>query len=152
MSGKRITDQQGKLYMSARRLGHSQSVAAAKAGFSERTGRYLEKQGSLPSQRPRKDWRRRKEVFSEVWEGVVVPLLRGKEQLSAVSILEHLQDGYPGEYSERHLRTLQRRIQKWRALDQNGTLFSVRNMCRVVRDYLISPIPGNLALRFRGNP
>ena len=38
MPGKPVTDQQVRLYMSDRPL-HSQRVAAARAGFSERTGR-----------------------------------------------------------------------------------------------------------------
>ena len=43
-------DYEVKLYMSERRKGVSQKVAAARAGMSERTARKYEQAGKLPSQ------------------------------------------------------------------------------------------------------
>ena len=51
MSGTRITDQQVRLYMNNRKH-HTQEVAAAKAGISERSARRIERDDQLPSQKP----------------------------------------------------------------------------------------------------
>lgn len=116
MPRKRINDQQYHVYMSLRRKGMTQVTSAAKAGFSERTGRTFEKEGIAPSQREKKQWRRRQDPFAEVWDEVVVPLLEVSPFLIGINLLEHLQDLYPGCYPDRHLRSLQRRIKKWKAI------------------------------------
>ena len=43
-------DSEVQLYMRERRKGHTQELAAAKAGISERTARKYEKKQALPSQ------------------------------------------------------------------------------------------------------
>jgi transcriptional regulator with XRE-family HTH domain len=45
-------DYEVKLYMSERRKGMTQKVAAARAGMSERTARKYEQAGALPSALP----------------------------------------------------------------------------------------------------
>ena len=42
MCGKRVTDRQVRWYMDSRKDGRSQAAAAARAGFSERTGRRID--------------------------------------------------------------------------------------------------------------
>lgn len=116
MPGKRITDQQYRLYMTLRKSGRTQEVSSAKAGFSERSGRTLEHLGALPSQRIQRKWRTRKDPFAEVWESIIVPLLKETPHFSAITLLEYLQEHYSGQYPDCLLRTLQRRLRKWRAL------------------------------------
>ena len=117
MPGKKITDQQYRLYMTARKLGSTQKVSSAKAGISERSGKKLEKERILPSQKVRKIWKTRKDPFEEVWEEKLVPLLKETPHLSAITLLEHLQqEDSHDQYSDSLLRTLQRRVRKWRAL------------------------------------
>ena len=41
MPGIHVTDRQVRRYMSSRKDGYSQAAAAARAGFSERTGRRI---------------------------------------------------------------------------------------------------------------
>ena len=94
----------------------TQVTSAAKAGFSERTGRTLEKGGRSPSEREEKEWRRRKDPLIEVWDKIIVPLLEVSPFLTGINLLEHLQDLYPGQYPDKHLRCLQRRIKNWKAL------------------------------------
>src|SRR6266702_3132311 len=53
MSGKRVTDRQVRRYMDSRKDGHIQVAAAARAGFSERTGRRIDGSPVLPSLRAR---------------------------------------------------------------------------------------------------
>ena len=77
------------------------------------------KQGPLPSQtRQPRHWRTRKDPFAGAWDSEIVPLLeadRGGE-LEATTILEFLDERYPGRFRPAQLRTLQRRIRDWRAL------------------------------------
>ena len=53
MPGKHATDHQVRRYMDSRKDGYSQAAAAARAGFSERTGRRIEANPVLPSQQGR---------------------------------------------------------------------------------------------------
>jgi hypothetical protein len=52
-----------------------------------------------------------------VWETELVPLLRQTPGLTAVTLLEELERRYPGRFEGRVLRTLQRRVRRWRALE-----------------------------------
>ena len=115
MPGKRITDHQVHQYKKDRNQ-MTQVAAAARAGLSERSARRIEQSESLPSQREPRAWRTRSDPLSEVWEAEVVPLLQADARLNAVTLLEELQRRHPGEYDERVLRTLQRRIRQWRAV------------------------------------
>ncbi|AIK95709.1 IS21 family transposase [Candidatus Odyssella acanthamoebae] len=117
MPGKTITDHQYRLYMQTRKSAHTQKLSAAKAGFSERTGRRLEKQGILPSQASKRGRKPGTHIFSDIWDDIITPLIQKTPFLSAIILLEHLQDLYPGNYSSRNLRTLQRLLQQWRALE-----------------------------------
>jgi transposase InsO family protein len=115
MPGKRITDHQVHQYKKDRNQ-MTQVAAAARAGLSERSARRIEQSQSLPSQREPRAWRTRTDPLSGVWDAEVVPLLQADFKLNAVTLLEELQRRHPGEYDERVLRTLQRRIRQWRAV------------------------------------
>jgi len=107
------TRQQVKIFMSQREQGKTQAAAAAKAGISERTGRRLEGTGTRPAGNPR-HWRTRNDPFAAVWDEVARQL--GTEpELQALTLLEWLQERYPGQYPDKLLRTLQRRVKDWRA-------------------------------------
>ena len=99
--------------------GKRQQTAAAPAAMSERSARKWQR-GSLPSEskKARRRWRSRPDPFAEVWESDVVPLLRTDPdgELSATTILEWLDERYPGRSGRSQLRTLQRRIRDYRAL------------------------------------
>ena len=116
MPGKRITDHQVNKYKRYRReLG--QVASAAKVGISERTARRIEQLKQLPSQRGPRTWRTRSDPLAEVWDAEVLPLLRSAPGLTAVTLLEELQQRHPGRYGTGLLRTLQRRVRGWRALE-----------------------------------
>ncbi len=115
MSGKKITEQQVKLYMQSRKKGKSQKISAAQTGFSERSARNMEKRGFEIGKSSR-DWRTRKDPFEAVWEVEVVPLLKKDPHLQGRTLLENLQRNHPDDYPNELLRTLQRRIRKWKAL------------------------------------
>lgn len=99
--------------------GKTLQQAAAKADMSERSARSWQ-QGLLPSQtkKPR-DWRTRTDPLSGVWDDVIVPMLAADEErrLEAPTILRELRSAFPERFTDdAHLRTLQRRIRHWRAL------------------------------------
>jgi transposase InsO family protein len=115
MPGKRITDHQMHKYKE-QRSDFTQVAAAAKVGISERSARRIDRTDALPSQRPTRDWRTREDPLAAVWDDEVVPLLRTDAELNAVTMLEELQRRHAGEYGASVLRTLQRRMRRWRAV------------------------------------
>ena len=116
MPGKPVTDQQVRLYMSDRPF-HSQRVAAARAGFSERTGRRIEANPTLPSQRKAARGRTVHDPLEAVWEPILVPILERDSSVQAVTLLRHLQMLDPDRFpDDRVRRTLERRVREWRAL------------------------------------
>lgn len=118
MQRRRITDRQVRIYMDEKRQGATQLVAAARAGFSERTGRRIEADPILPSQRPpRRGRRTRIDPLAALWDAEIVPLLRQWPHWRATTILEEIQRAHPGAYDDSILRTLQRRMAQWRAIE-----------------------------------
>ena len=99
--------------------GKTQQAAAAASDMSERSVRNWNK-GPLPSEK--KDRRRkstRPDPFAGVWAEEVEPLLEADVDriLVAPTVLEWLDERHPGRFGRSHLRTLQRRIRDWRALN-----------------------------------
>ncbi len=66
-----------------------------------------------PQQEPRW-WRTRLDPFAEVWDEICGWLMERPER-TAKSVLQELQQRYPGQYGDAQLRTLQRRVRTWRA-------------------------------------
>ena len=98
--------------MKARSKGKTQKIAAAQAGFSERSSRNIFKN---PIKKER-DWRTRENPFQNVWENELTPLLEENPKLQAKTLLYWLQEKYPSEYPDSKLRTLERRVKEWRAI------------------------------------
>ena len=74
----------------------------------------------MPSEK--KDRRRkstRPDPFAGVWAEEVEPLLEADVDriLTAPTVLEWLDERHPGRFGRSHLRTLQRRMRDWRALN-----------------------------------
>ena len=93
--------------------GKKQQTAAAMAGMSERSARKWQC-GPLPSEtKQERRWRTRPDPFDGVWEEEILPLLRGEAagRLRATTIIEWLEERFPGRFSASQLRTLQRRLQ-----------------------------------------
>ena len=115
MPGKLITIKQVKIYMMARKASCTQILAAAKAGISERSGREIETGGRRPGDVVRL-WQTRSDPLSNVWESELAPLLSITPNLTPLTLLELLQQRHPEQYPDSVLRTLQRRVKKWKAL------------------------------------
>lgn len=115
MPGKLITIKQVEIYMMARKTRCAQILAAAKAGISERSGREIESGERRPGDMVR-SWQTREDPLLNVWEDDLVPLLSKTPELTPITLLELLQQNYPEQYPDSVLRTLQRRVKKWKAL------------------------------------
>lgn len=59
-------------------------------------------------------WRTRVDPFQEHW-GEIVELLTVSPELEAVTVFDYLRGKYQGRYEDGQLRTLQRRLRRWRA-------------------------------------
>lgn len=89
--------------------------AAMKADMDRKTARRYLTAAKLPSEmkQPR-TWRTRPNPFEEDWPAVT-EMLATTPGLQALTVLELLTLKRPGRYDETHLRTLQRRVRRWRA-------------------------------------
>jgi len=97
--------------------GKSLVASAAKADMDEKTARKYRELGKLPSEiKVDHTWRTREDPFTEVWEGVKEKL-EINPGLEAKTLFEDLQRRYQGRFADGQLRTLQRRVKIWRALE-----------------------------------
>ena len=113
MSGKKITLQQVKLYMSNRQQGRTQAQSSAKADVSERSGRRIDSGRISALKAKERNWRTRKDPFVGVWDEEIVPLLEKEPKLDATTLFEDLQDRHPKKYDRGKKRTFQRRVKAW---------------------------------------
>jgi len=112
-----VTDKQVRRLMESLGKGKSLSSASAKADMDEKTARKYRDLRQLPSEiRVDHTWRTREDPFGEVWEEVK-DKLEINQGLEAKTLFEDLQRRYPGRFADGQLRTLQRRVKIWRALE-----------------------------------
>ncbi len=111
----RCTDCQVRRLMDELKKHGSVGKAALRAGMDRKTGSKYSTVGKLPSElkEPRR-WTTRKDPFEEDWP-YVRELLGDVPDLEAVTLFDHLVDRTPGRYEEGQLRSLQRKLKRWRA-------------------------------------
>ena len=89
--------------------------AAMKAGMDRKTARRYVGAGKLASQmKEPRSWRTRRDPFAVDWPAIAEQLAQ-TPGLEPRTVLELLEAQHPGRYNDGHLRTLQRRIRRWRA-------------------------------------
>jgi hypothetical protein len=91
-----LTTQQIALYMSKRRAGSRQEVAAAAAGISVSSAHRIDS-GRLQPKAAKPRGRRRPDPLAEVWEPLLLPLLERHPALTPTTLLEHLQEQKPDQ-------------------------------------------------------
>ena len=112
-----VTDRQVMMLMKLIETEKTLATAAAKAGMDEKTARKYRRLGKLPSEvKVEYSWRTREDPFAEVWQEVKEKL-EINPGLEAKTLFEDLQRRYPGRFADGQLRTLQRRVKAWRALE-----------------------------------
>ncbi|MCY4196660.1 MAG: hypothetical protein OXD33_07055 [Rhodobacteraceae bacterium] len=115
MPGRHMTDAQTRLLLNYRKTDRTES-AAAQAGFSTATGYRINTDSRLPSQKIKPRARRRPDPLQDVFESMVVPLLKESGEIRPVAVYRELLRRDP-ELNPNIRRTLERRIRQWRALN-----------------------------------
>lgn len=91
--------------------------AALKAGMDEKTARKYLRSGKLPSESiPERTWRTHPDDFAAFW-GDVAALLKVNPGLQAKTLFEDLQRRFPGRFQDGQLRSFQRKVKVWRAVE-----------------------------------
>ena len=112
-----VTDRQVRMLMKLINEEETLAAAAAKAGMDEKTARKWRDSGMLPTQaKVEHTWRTRPDPFEDVWEEIQAKL-KVNAGFEAKTLFEDLQRRYPGRFSDGQIRSLQRRIKAWRALE-----------------------------------
>jgi hypothetical protein len=112
-----VTDRQVRKLMKLNQQEEKVSHAAAKAGMSENTARKYLRVGKLPSQcKPERTWRTREDPFEAIGDQAR-SMLEVNPGLEAKTLFEWFQRQYPGVYQDGQLRTFQRRVKYWRAIE-----------------------------------
>lgn len=112
-----VTDNQVRRLFKLKHTEKSIADAAMKAGMSENTARKYLKIKRLPSElKVPHTWRTRKDPFADDWDEVK-SFLETNPGLEVKTLFSHLQRENPGKYQDGQLRTLQRRVKQWRALE-----------------------------------
>jgi hypothetical protein len=88
-------------------------VAATRSGMTEKTARKYRGLGGIPGRQPR-TYRTRKDPFEAVWPEIE-KLLAASPGLEGVTIFDTLRLREDVSFGDGQLRTLQRRIRRWRA-------------------------------------
>ena len=116
-------------YMAKRASGLSQQVAADAVGISVRSAQRIDRgepqASSHQQQQCGRRWRTRADPLAGVWDSVLVPMLEKAPQLEPQTLLLHLEQTFPDQEWYRRKRTLQRRVEQWRALygPERGVMF-----------------------------
>jgi hypothetical protein len=112
-----VTDQQVRKLMKLIQSEETLTIAAAKSGMDEKTARKYRRSGRLPSQCQRAhSWETRQDPFADHWQEIQ-ELLQLNPGLEAKTVFEDLQRRYPGHFQDGQLRTLQRKVKRWRATE-----------------------------------
>lgn len=106
--------------MRERQKGRTQEQAAVTANIkSRKTAARYERLGKLPSElKQARQYRTRVDPFADDW-WQVEQMLRDAPELEAKTLFEWLCEQHSDKYQEGQLRTLQRRVADWRALNQD---------------------------------
>lgn len=91
--------------------------ASLRADLDPKTARKYLRAGKLPSQlKVDHTWRTRSDAFVRDWPEVKA-MLEDAPELEAKTLFEWLCERHPGSYHEGQLRTFQRRVRQWRAME-----------------------------------
>src|SRR5207249_723311 len=110
-----VTDKQVRKLWWFLLAGKTLTVAAARTDMDDKTARKYRRRQQLPSALAvPHDWPTRADPFVEVWAEVCL-MLEEQSGLQAKTIFGELQRRYPCRFADGQLRTLQRKVRRWRA-------------------------------------
>ncbi len=112
-----ITDNQVRRLREFMQQDKQMKKSAMRAGMDEKTARKYLRDSRLPSElKAVHGWRTRDDPFEQVWPEVT-PFLELNPGLEAKTLFDYLQRKYTARFSEGQLRTFQRKVKIWRALE-----------------------------------
>lgn len=92
-------------------------MAALKAGMTRKTAAKHLHAGELPSEQVKeRDWRTRADPFDADWPEAKA-MLQAAPELESKALFEWLGEQHPDHYQEGQVRTFQRRVRRWRAME-----------------------------------
>ena len=110
-----VSDAQVRRLMEEKTKSGKVGLSAVKAGMDRKTATKYLSEGKLPSElKEPRDWRTRSDPFAEDWPALKARLVDAPG-LEAKTLFEFLIAQRPERYEPGQLRTLQRRVQDWRA-------------------------------------
>jgi hypothetical protein len=110
-----VTDKQVRKLWRLVMAGKALTLAAVRTDMDDKTARKYRRQGKLPSALARPhDWATRVDPFAEIWVEVCA-MLEEQAGLQAKTVFGELRRRYPGRFADGQLRTLQRKVRRWRA-------------------------------------
>ena len=107
-----LTARQVQIFMKELSKNGSISRASMKENISERTGRTYAKSKNDPTLKKARTHKTRQDPLAKHW-CEIEERLSEHPTLEAKSLLSVLMEEHPEHYSEKHLRTLQRRVKDW---------------------------------------
>jgi transposase InsO family protein len=112
-----ITDKQMRKIMSEYQKSGNIGVAALRADVDRKTAsKYLKMEKGRERGKEERQWRTRKNPFEQSWSKVEEHL-REAPELEAKALFEWLQEEEPGVYEPGQVRSFQRQVRRWRALN-----------------------------------
>jgi hypothetical protein len=117
--------------------GKKLSSAAQRADMCENTARKYMKHRKLPSENKKiRTYRTHADVFSEVWPELV-QFLEINASIEAKTLFEYLVSKYPDKgFQPGQLRTLQRRIKKWKAASGKPGSGKAHILCAIAQELI----------------
>jgi len=110
-----VTDGQVRKLRRLLSSGRTLAASARMTGMDEKTARSYRDHGEMPSERKSvRTYRTRVDPFSKVWPEVQ-ERLEAEPRLQAKTLLDWLQDRYPGQFPDSTRRTFERRVRRWRS-------------------------------------
>jgi hypothetical protein len=114
-----VTDAQVKAMKKILESGKDATHAAMKGNLDRKTARRYRDLGVLPSEcHVERTWRTREDPFVEDWDDILTKL-KAANDLDAKTLFEDLVARRPGRYEPGQLRTLQRKVKRWRAQERS---------------------------------
>ena len=120
----RVTDAQVRRLMEEMAKHGKIGRASMMSGMDRKTGRKYVKSGQFPSHtKKERDYRTREDPFGKDWP-LIRSMLKEAPALEGNALFEWLMEQNPGCYEPGQVRTFQRRVKQWRALEgPNNEIF-----------------------------
>lgn len=116
-----VNDQQVITLRTVLEFGTTLRDAASMTGMDEHTARKYARTTKLPSEcRPAHTWKTRPDPFTDTWP-TLLHKLRATPGIPATHLLESIVAHHPDRFSDAQLRTLQRRMARWR--EEQGSAY-----------------------------